>query len=288
MTVNIQESPIEAMVGQAIDKIAPETPLEDGQAEVEETTEEVTETQEQETEATDEFLAKARPQDIKDPVALKLYDELVKDYTKKMMDLGAVKTDAEAFQRLKQNPVFLDFVKAQVEKEKAEKEKATEEEQPKIIDLSAMTEEERAQFYRNKFKDEIKREVMAEVTKEIAPVKETLDKNNREAVDSQLKVISDTFFEKNPEADKFRTEIATVLRRITDLPADKALAEAWNYVQYKNAPGKAINQARQELEVKKEANLLTVTDKTSPTKRTDKIYSSTEEATRDSMAELGL
>jgi len=129
---------------------------------------------------------------------------------------------------------------------------------------------------------------MADVKKDIEPLRETLDKNNKDALDSQLKTISDVFFEKNPEADKFRPEIAAVLRRITDLPGDKALAEAWNYIQYKHAPGKAINQARQELEAKKDANLLTIIDKTSPTKRTNKTYSSPEEAVKESMADLGL
>ena len=81
----IQDSPVAELAGQAIDAIAPDMPEEDGQAsELEETSEEVQEetpavTQEEQ----DEFLAKANPKDIKDPVAKKLYDELVKDYTKK-------------------------------------------------------------------------------------------------------------------------------------------------------------------------------------------------------------
>jgi len=118
-----QESPIDAAVGQAIDEIAPETPIEDGQAEIEEIAEEETISEPEATKETDEFLAKADPKDIKDPVAKRLVENMRKDYTKKMMEIGAVRTDAEAFQQLKQNPIFLDFVKTQIEKEKAEKKK---------------------------------------------------------------------------------------------------------------------------------------------------------------------
>jgi len=282
MTVEkIQDSPVEELAGQAIDKIAPDMPEEDGQAsELEETSEEEVKTetpvaQEQQ----DEFLAKARPEDIKDPVAKKLYDELVKDYTKKMMEIGDVKTNAQAFEALKNNPEFIEWVRQKKEQAEA---KVKEEAQPEVIDLSQMSEEERATYYRNKFKEEIKKEVMSEVKKTITPINETLEKNNMDALNAQMKTITDTFFAKYPEADKFRTPLADLVRK------GHSLEEAWEFVQFKQSPQKAVNQARVELTAKKEANLLTVTDKSSPAKQTDKKYNSTEEAARETMADMGL
>lgn len=283
MTVEkIQDSPVEQLAGQAIDEIAPDMPEEDGQAsELEEASqaEAQTETpvaQEQQ----DEFLAKVNPKDIKDPVARQLVENMHRDYTKKMMGIGAIKSDAEAFEALKQNPEFIEWVRQK--RQQAEAEAIKEEAKPEIIDLSQMSEEERASFYRNKFKEEIKKEVMSEVKKTITPINETLEKNNMDAVNAQMKTITDAFFEKYPEADKFRTPLADLVRK------GHGLEEAWEFVQFRQSPQKAVNQAREELEAKKSANLLTVTDKSSPAKQTDKIYKSTEEAARETMADMGL
>ena len=196
------------------------------------------------------------------------------------MEIGAVKTNAEAFEALRNNPEFLEWVKQK--KEQAEAKTVKEEAQPEIVDLSQMSEEERAAFYRNKFKEEIKKEVMTEVKKTITPINETLEKNNIDAINAQMKVVTDAFFAKNPEADKFRTPLADLVRK------GHTLEEAWDFVQFKQSPQKAVNQARQELAAKKDANLLTVTDKSSPAKQTDKIYKSTEEATRQTMNDMGL
>lgn len=274
-----QESPIDTMVGQAIDEVAPETPAEDGQAEeiaVEpETDEEVTATEE-----TDEFLGKADPKDIKDPVAKKLVENLRKDYTKKMMEIGEVRTKAQAMEDLRNNPEFMDWVKSKAEAEKA-KNVQQEEDIQKVVDLSQMDENERAEFIRNRFKDEIKREILKEVKKEVEPIQKTVEFQKEQSVQAQMKATADAFFSKYPDADKFRTPIAEYVRAGIDLE------KAWKVVQFEQAPSKAINQARAELEAKKNANLLTVTDKSSPAKRTDKNYNSAEEATREAMAELG-
>ena len=282
MTVEkIQDSPVEQMAGQAIDEIAPDMPEEDGQAsELEETSVEEVQTETPVTEQQDEFLAKVNPKDIKDPTAKALVESMRKDYTKKMMEIGAVKSNAEAFEVLRQNPEFIEWVRQK--REQAEAETVKEEAKPEVIDLSQMSEEERAAFYRNKFKEEIKKEVMSEVKKTITPINETLEKNNMDAVNAQMKTITDAFFSKYPEADKFRTPLADLVRK------GHSLEEAWEFVQFKQSPQKAVNQAREELAAKKSANLLTVTDKSSPAKQTDKIYKSTEEAARETMADMGL
>lgn len=269
-----QDSPIEAMVGQAIDEVAPETPIEDGQAEEVAVEPVVTEPEE-----TDEFLGKADPKDIKDPVAKKLVENLRKDYTRKMMEIGEVRTKAEAMEALQKNEVFMNWVKQQAEIEKA---KNAVPETPDVVDTSQMDEEQRAKFYRDRFKSEIKKEVLSDVEKLVNPIQDTLKQNQAQAVNAQMKLMADTFFTKYPEADKFRTPIAEYVRAGLDLE------KAWKVVQFEQSPAKAVNQARAELEAKKNANLLTVTDKSSPAQRTDKVYKSTEEATRDTMASLGL
>jgi hypothetical protein len=196
-------------------------------------------------------------------------------YTKATQKLSEYEKQAEAWEQLRQDPDFAKFIET---KTKAQPQQAQE---PQA--LQPLTQEQIDSMTPDQIMRHVvemaKQELRSEYDPVIQRVSQREETANREAAQATIK----EFFGKFPQAEKFRGELAAIIK-VQQVPLDKAWEQLSN--KLKDYSDTSKQEVYKEMDVKRDANLLMPGDTTKVTPAT-KEKMSAKDAVLKAMGEAG-
>jgi hypothetical protein len=190
-------------------------------------------------------------------------------YTKATMELSETKKKLEAYEALQNDPEFNQLLQKKFQPQPETPKQLTQEE------ISNMTPEQVMRYVVDMAKQELKAEY--------DPIVNKVQMREHQILQQEAKAIVTDFFAKVPQAQQYKEILGSIIKS-DNIPIN----EAWNKLEQALGATKteAKQEVYQELDKKRDANLLMPGDKSKPTTTTEKMDART--SMMKAMEEAGL